>query len=86
VTALTEPRPATHDVHRTLNPAATDRLLPIRPAYGWADHLSRLGPLHPATTQRLGQSLDAAGLLGRGGAGFPTGRKVLAVAAAVAGT
>jgi NADH:ubiquinone oxidoreductase subunit F (NADH-binding) len=86
VTALTEPRRATHDVHRAPNPTATDRLLPIRPAHGWTDHLSRLGPLHPATAQRLGQRLDAAGLLGRGGAGFPTGRKVLAVAAAVAGT
>ncbi len=86
MTALTEPRRATHDVHRAPNPTATDRLLPIRPAHGWTDHLSRLGPLHPATAQRLGQRLDAAGLLGRGGAGFPTGRKVLAVAAAVAGT
>jgi NADH:ubiquinone oxidoreductase subunit F (NADH-binding) len=86
VTSLISSMPATHDGRRSPNPLATDRLLPIRPAFGWTDHLSRLGPVQPGTTRRLGRSLDAAGLLGRGGAGFPTGRKVQAVATAVAKT
>jgi len=72
-------------VYRAPNPTATDRLLPVRPTYGLAQHVARIGPLR-STTGGLGQSLDAAGLLGRGGAGFPTGRKVHAVAAAVART
>jgi NADH:ubiquinone oxidoreductase subunit F (NADH-binding) len=46
------------------------------------DHLHRLGPL-PALGARhtLPAVLEAAGLLGRGGAGFPVGRKWASVAA-----
>jgi NADH:ubiquinone oxidoreductase subunit F (NADH-binding) len=46
-----------------------------------ADHRSRLGDV-PGRTERssLIRSLEASGLLGRGGAGFPVGRKWVSVA------
>ncbi len=55
-------------------------------AAGLAEHLGRYGPL--PLSRRTGRPADliekvtAAGLRGRGGAGFPTGRKLAAVAAA----
>jgi NADH:ubiquinone oxidoreductase subunit F (NADH-binding) len=64
--------------------AATD---PYRLLAGWADsgraarftdHCHRYGPLPDG---QLVDAVDAAGLRGRGGAGFPTGRKLRAVAA-----
>jgi NADH:ubiquinone oxidoreductase subunit F (NADH-binding) len=64
------------------------RLLPARPAAGaaasLADHLARHGPA-ARTDRRRHDLLDevaAAGLTGRGGASFPTARKLAAVAAA----
>jgi NADH:ubiquinone oxidoreductase subunit F (NADH-binding) len=46
-----------------------------------ADHLARLGPLpSPADPAELIATLEASGLLGRGGAGFPVGRKWRSVA------
>ena len=47
----------------------------------YAAHLARLGelPLHAAPRDLIGQ-LERSGLLGRGGAGFPVGRKWRAVA------
>jgi NADH:ubiquinone oxidoreductase subunit F (NADH-binding) len=57
-----------------------------RPA-GWADHLACHGPLPLTGRPRsrgnpaLIQLVDRAGLIGRGGAGFPTARKLAAVAA-----
>jgi NADH:ubiquinone oxidoreductase subunit F (NADH-binding) len=48
---------------------------------GLADHERCYGPL-PAATHRLIDVVDASGLTGRGGAGFPTGRKMRSVAAA----
>lgn len=46
-----------------------------------AAHTIRLGPLPgPGDRQALPPMLDAAGLLGRGGAGFPVGRKWASVA------
>ena len=67
------------------DPASVDRLLPIRPAVSLRDHLARLGPA-PSRTGAAGLPgmLQAAGLLGRGGAGFPTSRKITSVAAAAA--
>jgi len=62
---------------------ATDRLLQNRRTSSWPDHLARVGPIPATSAAQLAQLLDAAGLLGRGGAGFPTSRKVSAVAAAV---
>jgi len=41
-----------------------------------AEHVARLGPLPPMAARRdLIPALEASGLLGRGGAGFPVGRK-----------
>lgn len=52
----------------------------------YADHLARLGraPLGPAA-ERLIPTLEASGLLGRGGAGFPVGRKWCSVAGQTGG-
>ncbi|SDO47845.1 NADH:ubiquinone oxidoreductase, NADH-binding subunit (chain F) [Nakamurella panacisegetis] len=61
---------------------STARLLPTRPAVHLADHEARLGPLPLAVAPRLADLITAAGLLGRGGGGFPTGRKFRAVAQA----
>ncbi|HEY5150241.1 MAG TPA: hypothetical protein VIJ23_10540, partial [Mycobacterium sp.] len=69
--------------HAMPDPYATDRLLPQGRSPALADHLAQLGPMPHTSSAQLAQLLEAAGLLGRGGAGFPTGRKVSAVAAAV---
>src|SRR6202158_2809832 len=45
-----------------------------------ATHQRRLGPLPALPSAELIAELDASGLLGRGGAGFPVGRKWRAVA------
>ena len=58
---------------------------PPRPV-SWEGHLAQHGPL-PALTRRRGgdtgliEMTEAAGLVGHGGAGFPTGRKMRTVAA-----
>ncbi|HEX7471509.1 MAG TPA: NADH-ubiquinone oxidoreductase-F iron-sulfur binding region domain-containing protein [Candidatus Limnocylindrales bacterium] len=50
------------------------------------DHLARLGPLPSAAARRdIIPTLEASGLLGRGGAGFPVGRKWRTVAERAAG-
>ncbi len=59
-----------------------NRLLPVRPGASWADHVSRLGPVPPRAGRDLIRMLDETGFLGRGGAGFPTHRKLAAVAQA----
>jgi NADH:ubiquinone oxidoreductase subunit F (NADH-binding) len=46
-----------------------------------AAHRQRLGPLPAVSSGQLIAELDSSGLLGRGGAGFPVGRKWGAVAA-----
>ena len=50
---------------------------------GYAEHLEQHGPLPPVGPQRktLLSEIEASGLLGRGGGGFPTARKLTAVAA-----
>ena len=53
---------------------------PGGPAVSLDDHLLRYGP--PPGARGLAGLVDAAGLRGRGGAGFPTGRKLAAVAGA----
>jgi NADH:ubiquinone oxidoreductase subunit F (NADH-binding) len=55
------------------------RLLPTPAVHGLADHLDRYGPA-PARPPGLIEAVKAAGLRGRGGAGFPTARKMAAVA------
>lgn len=59
------------------------RLLPDRPGASWTEHSARLGPLPVRRPPDLIRVLDAAGLRGRGGAGFPAARKLAAVADAV---
>jgi NADH:ubiquinone oxidoreductase subunit F (NADH-binding) len=59
----------------------TARLLPSRGNRGYSDHLARYGHLQLSDVSELATTLAAAGLLGRGGAGFPTSRKLSAVAA-----
>ncbi|GAC1671332.1 MAG: NADH-ubiquinone oxidoreductase-F iron-sulfur binding region domain-containing protein [Candidatus Limnocylindrales bacterium] len=52
----------------------------------WADHLARLGHLPSgAAAQGVIPVLEASGLLGRGGAGFPVGRKWRSVASQAGG-
>jgi NADH:ubiquinone oxidoreductase subunit F (NADH-binding) len=46
---------------------------------GLAEHYEQYGPL-PMVTRRFIDMVDASGLTGRGGAGFPTGRKMRIVA------
>jgi NADH:ubiquinone oxidoreductase subunit F (NADH-binding) len=53
---------------------------PQHGAENLADHLKRLGPLPAPRPDALFDELDASGLLGRGGAGFPVGRKWRSVA------
>ncbi|HEY2509019.1 MAG TPA: NADH-ubiquinone oxidoreductase-F iron-sulfur binding region domain-containing protein [Streptosporangiaceae bacterium] len=62
---------------------------PVRLTAGWQagrpaslrEHLERYGALPEAGRQALAAEVAAAGLTGRGGAGFPTGTKMRAVAA-----
>jgi NADH:ubiquinone oxidoreductase subunit F (NADH-binding) len=61
-------------------PVEIDRLLPRTGGRSYRDHLDRLGPLPPVNGTLVSEVL-ASGLRGRGGAGFPTGRKMAAVAA-----
>jgi NADH:ubiquinone oxidoreductase subunit F (NADH-binding) len=70
------------------SPVALPRLLPLDPwagPTGLADHLDRYGRLGPigaaGQRQALVEEVGRAGLRGRGGAGFPTARKLAAVAA-----
>jgi|GEM_PF-5489484 len=56
-------------------------LIPFRPdAESFATHHQRLGPLPSLPPDQLIAELEASGLLGRGGAGFPVARKWRAVA------
>ena len=65
-----------------LSPAAP-RLLPSNPvpsrAAELAAHRRRWGPLPPCAGGAVLAAVDASGLRGRGGAAFPTGRKMRAV-------
>jgi NADH:ubiquinone oxidoreductase subunit F (NADH-binding) len=71
----------TATARRTAAPSGSARLLAgvgLPPTL--SSHLSTFGPLqHP---QRLVEEVEAAGLRGRGGAGFPTASKLAVVAAA----
>lgn len=70
--------PGRGGIPRLLPPAAS----PVDPS--WRAHLERHGPMPPidsaAARARLWDELSRAGILGRGGAGFPMIRKLRAVA------
>lgn len=57
------------------NPPVAQRLFATRGS-GLADHHARFGAVPTAAPEHVVASLLAAGLTGRGGAGFPTGRKI----------
>lgn len=59
---------------------ATRRLLAVRTT-GLAEHREVFGPLPALDARSLIALVNDAGLTGRGGAGFPTARKIAAVAA-----
>jgi NADH:ubiquinone oxidoreductase subunit F (NADH-binding) len=61
--------------------AGEPRLLPGEPDPSYSAHRQRLGPL-PTSGRELIEVVGSAGLRGRGGARFPTARKMAAVAAA----
>jgi NADH:ubiquinone oxidoreductase subunit F (NADH-binding) len=69
---------ASLDQHRTEAAAGHRRLLPTS-LPGLDEHAREHGPL-PRTGRDLIATVGAAGLTGRGGAGFPTARKLAAVA------
>lgn len=62
--------------------AATPRLLAAA-ARTYEEHIGRVGPLPELRSLQIEQLAIDAGLTGRGGAAFPTGRKLAAVAAGV---
>jgi NADH:ubiquinone oxidoreductase subunit F (NADH-binding) len=57
----------------------TQRLLAVA-ASSYGRHLQLLGPLPEVSGERVRQLVQDSGLTGRGGAGFPTARKLAAVA------
>jgi NADH:ubiquinone oxidoreductase subunit F (NADH-binding) len=61
-------------------PEGSTRILPLAGGPSYADHLDRSGSL-PVLGPSLIDVVTASGLRGRGGAAFPTGRKLAAVAA-----
>ncbi|MDX6203017.1 MAG: hypothetical protein QOJ83_2517 [Frankiales bacterium] len=67
-------RPGMAPEQRLLRPAGT-------PPDNLAAHLARHGRLPAASAATIIGQVDASGLLGRGGAGFPAGRKMRTVAA-----
>src|SRR5205814_4292068 len=69
-------RPAGPEMELIARAAGAERL---------SAHLQRLGPLPALSSGALIAELEASGLLGRGGAGFPVGRKWRAVAERAAG-
>ena len=74
----------------TISTASSSRLLAGPPlaagTESWRDHYARLGPLPTGASARNAiPTLEASGLLGRGGAGFPVGRKWRTVAERSAG-
>jgi NADH:ubiquinone oxidoreductase subunit F (NADH-binding) len=64
--------------HRTPEPPTVPRLFAAE-GPGLSEHHARFGALPEVAGLDLIQSLDQAGLSGRGGAGFPAGRKIASV-------
>jgi NADH:ubiquinone oxidoreductase subunit F (NADH-binding) len=78
------PRPARPEpisgTTTALAPTDPVRLLPQPSVDDYTGHLDRYGPM-PSATPALFDQIEASGLTGRGGAGFPTATKLRAVAA-----
>ena len=66
---------------RVLPPQGLPRLIPPDGPLPLTDHIDRYGPV-PLRATDLITEVEQAGLTGRGGASFPTGRKMRAVAEA----
>ncbi len=64
---------------RTPEPPTTQRLFAAQ-GPGLIEHQQRFGPLPELAATTLVHLLDRSGLTGRGGAGFPAGRKIATVA------
>lgn len=75
MTQTVQPRPRT-----TRSATALPRILAPAGRGGLRDHLARHGDLPHVGGAELLDAVDRSGLTGRGGAGFPTGRKWRAVA------
>jgi NADH:ubiquinone oxidoreductase subunit F (NADH-binding) len=73
-------RPAGHRPDRLLAPGSLllAEVTPGRRRH-WREHLSRLGPVPSLDLDTLAAAADAAGVLGHGGAGFPTATKLRAM-------
>jgi NADH:ubiquinone oxidoreductase subunit F (NADH-binding) len=67
-----------------LPPSLLPRLIPPDGPLPLAEHVGRYGPVPFHVSGELAAEADRAGLAGRGGAGFPAGRKMRAVTAAAA--
>lgn len=72
---------ATRRIHRIFRGVLGESRLFAADGPGLADHLDRFGEL-PSVTEGLIREVESAGLSGRGGAGFPAGRKMAAVSGA----
>ncbi|RKR76239.1 NADH-ubiquinone oxidoreductase-F iron-sulfur binding region domain-containing protein [Frondihabitans australicus] len=73
----------TQPIHTTVAPPAGVRRLFATPGADWRSHLDTYGPMPGDHDEgQLLAELEASGLSGRGGAGFPAWRKLLAAAAA----
>ncbi len=84
MTSMTPLAPAHHAPSATAMPRV---LLGAGEQPGWRHHVARHGALpYRGAKELLLPTLDDAGLTGRGGAGFPAGRKWRAVAAARGGS
>ncbi len=66
-----------------LDPRSADRLLPAADGASWLRHLGRLGRVPELGSGQLAGAAATARLTGRGGAAFPTAKKISVVAAAV---
>jgi NADH:ubiquinone oxidoreductase subunit F (NADH-binding) len=66
----------------SLAPRGVARLVGTSNGQSWAEHQRALGPLPTMSVEQLVDLVTESGLTGRGGAGFPTARKIAAVVAA----
>lgn len=68
--------------NRQTAPLASAPRLFAAPEPQMGSHLRTFGPMPEIAANELLREVDASGLLGRGGAGFPTARKIMALRAA----